>query len=51
LEDDIDVIARDLRTELRGSIDRGAILGMVEGGCERILSDNDSLSVEWFPAT
>jgi hypothetical protein len=32
--------------ELRGSIDKGAIFGIVEGGCERTDSDNDSFSVE-----
>jgi hypothetical protein len=46
LEDDIDVIANDLIMEPRCSIDKGAILGMAEGGCERTVSDNDSFSVE-----
>lgn len=44
LEDEIDVIANDLIMELRGRIDIGGILGMLDG-YERIgESDNDSFS-------
>ena len=41
LEDEMDVIANDLIMELRGRIDKGATLGILEGGCERI-RDSDS---------
>jgi hypothetical protein len=43
----MDIIANDLIMELRGRIDKGGgILGILEGGCERIedSSDKDSFS-------
>jgi len=52
LEDEMDVIANDLIMELRGRIDKGGTLGMLEGGCERRIedSDKDSFSGEACPA-
>ena len=44
-EEEIDVIANDLRIEERGRMERGAALGIVEGGCARTC-DSSNLSVE-----
>lgn len=44
-EEEIDVIANDLMIEERGRIERGAALGIAEGGVERI-EESGNLSVE-----
>jgi hypothetical protein len=44
-EEDIDVIANDLTIEERGRTERGAALGIVGGGYERI-PESGNLSIE-----